>query len=74
MSEDVLNNALIGMLMGLVCGIAPLILSLKKGKEGLAVAGLIFCALSGAILGVILALPVALILCAVALSLDKSEK
>lgn len=66
--DNILQAAFIGMFAGLVCGIGPLIASLRKGREGLGITSIIMCALCGAVGGVILALPVAFIFFAVALA------
>ena len=57
---------LIGILLGALfvgalCGLLPLFVGLKRQKTGLAVAGLISCVIGGFILGIILALPVAIV-------------
>lgn len=72
--DDVVQNAIIGMLMGLFCGMAPMIFAIKKHREGLAIASVIACGAAGAVLGLILALPTAAILCVIVGTLDDTKK
>jgi len=68
--DELISNMVIGMLAGLVCGIAPVIVAMKKRRAGLAILSLVLCGICGTILGVILAAPVAGILSAVAITMD----
>jgi len=54
-----------GFVVGLLCGLVPFFVGRKKDRASLGVAGLIACVVSGLILGIILALPVAIIFTAV---------
>ena len=56
---DVGTLALIGLLTGLVVGLVPLVSGYFKNRLALGVIGLIACGISGAILGLLLAVPVA---------------
>lgn len=70
--ENIIFAAMMGMIAGLLCSLAPLIAAVNKGKETFGVVSVIVCALCGAAGGVILALPISLALFAVALvSKDK---
>lgn len=51
--------AIIGALVGAVCGLVPLIYGLLRGQTGLAKGGFAACIVSGILLGVALAVPVA---------------
>jgi hypothetical protein len=53
--------ALIGLVAGIVCGLIPLAAGLIKHRIALGVIGLVVCAACGAILGILLALPVAIV-------------
>ena len=64
--NSIFDAALVGGLAGLVCGIAPLIVALKRQREVLGLMSLVLCGIAGMLLGVILAVPIALVLCAVA--------
>lgn len=55
---------LFGLLAGIVCGIAPLIIAIKKGRDSFGVWSMVACAIAGTILGMLLAVPVAGIACA----------
>ena len=72
--DEVIQNALVGMLMGLFCGMAPMILALKKSREGLAIASVVACGAAGAVLGLILALPAAAILSVIVGTLDNTKR
>ncbi|MBP2649882.1 MAG: hypothetical protein H6Q74_707 [Firmicutes bacterium] len=54
-----MDYAIIGFLAGLVIGIIPMIFGAMRGKIGLAFGGFIACVISGALLGLLLAVPVA---------------
>jgi ABC-type phosphate transport system permease subunit len=59
---------LVGLFAGAVCGIAPLVLAIKRGRDPYGIGALVACSLAGAILGLLLALPVAGIACALILA------
>jgi hypothetical protein len=46
-----------GLIAGLVCGAVPMLLGATKNQLGLGFVGLIVCAISGTILGLLLAIP-----------------
>jgi len=73
MSDEVVQLAIGGMFFGVLCSIAPLVIAVTKGKAWLAITSLVLCAIAGAILGVFLAGPLALILCAVGVTLDSER-
>lgn len=50
-----------GAIMGAICGLIPLLLGRKKGHNNIGTIGFISCIVSGAILGILLALPVAIV-------------
>lgn len=54
-----------GLIAGSLCGLIPLNAGLKNGKQTLAYVGLVSRIICGAILGLLLALPVALIFLAI---------
>ena len=58
---DVGDALLVGFIVGVVCGLAPLISGFLTGRVGLGVAGLVVTAISGALLGLLLAVPVAIV-------------
>jgi hypothetical protein len=63
-SQNEINMAaiLIGALIaGGLSGLLPLLVGISKKQEGLAIAGMIACIVSGLILGLLLAVPVALV-------------
>ena len=60
-----------GFVAGAICGILPLVFALKKRRRGLAIASWISCVIAGLILGVILALPVAIIFTIIIVCLKK---
>ncbi len=74
MSDEVVQLAIMGMFFGVLCSIAPLVIAVSKGKAWLAVTSFVLCAIAGAILGVFLAGPLALILCAIAVTLDRDQQ
>jgi hypothetical protein len=49
------------IIAGAVCGLVPLIYGLNKGQTGLAVGGFFACLAGGLILGLILAIPLAVL-------------
>lgn len=71
--DQLINNIIIGMFAGLVCGIAPVIVAMKKRRAGLAILSLVLCGICGGILGVILAAPVAGILSAIVLTMEQGN-
>jgi len=50
-----------GLVAGALCGTLPLVIGLKRKCQGLAIGGFIACVIGGAILGLLLAVPLALI-------------
>jgi hypothetical protein len=74
MEAEVVQNAIVGMLMGLVCGMIPMILAIKKGREGFAIASVVVCGIAGAVLGLILAAPAAGILAALVGTMETTKK
>jgi len=58
---DVGDAILIGLIVGVVCGLAPLVSGFLTGRVGLGVAGLVVTAISGMLLGLLLAVPVAIV-------------
>jgi predicted lipid-binding transport protein (Tim44 family) len=63
-----------GLVAGALCGLLPLLLGMKKQRRGLALASWISCVLSGLILGLLLAVPVASVFTVVILCLKKPEQ
>jgi Zn-dependent protease with chaperone function len=51
----------IGSAMGLVCGLVPLTFGLTRDEKGLAWGGFGACVLAGAMLGLLLAIPMAIV-------------
>jgi hypothetical protein len=51
----------IGAVVGVVCGLAPLIYGLNKNEKGLGWGGFGVCVASGMLLGALLALPMAIL-------------
>ena len=51
----------IGLLGGIAVGLVPLVTGMKKGQVGLAMGGFFICAIAGALLGFLLAIPSAAI-------------
>jgi hypothetical protein len=47
------------VIIGLICGLVPLIFGLKKGQQTMAIIAMFACVISGAFLGALLAIPVA---------------
>ncbi len=60
-----------GFFVGAICGILPLVFALKKERRGLAIASWVSCVVAGLVLGIILALPVAIIFTIVIVCLKK---
>jgi hypothetical protein len=61
-SQAYANGVLIGSLLaGLVCGLWPLLAGASKGQPILGALGLFVCIISGYVLGLLLALPVAFV-------------
>ncbi len=53
--------ALVGLVVGVLVGLVPLISGLVRNRRTLGIIGFVASAVSGAILGLLLALPVALV-------------
>ncbi|MCA1031200.1 hypothetical protein LCL95_09210 [Bacillus timonensis] len=49
---------IIGLIVGILCGIVPAVVGAVKQRIGLAIGGFFACAVSGVILGLLLAVPV----------------
>jgi hypothetical protein len=47
--------------MGSLCGLLPLIFGMRKGQQSLGLAGFVVCVFCGLVLGVLLALPAAIV-------------
>lgn len=58
---DLETAVIAGLIAGLVCGLLPLISGLVKGRRELGIIGFVACAVSGAVLGLLLAIPVAIV-------------
>jgi hypothetical protein len=56
--ERITAYAIAGTIMGILLGLLPLILGVKRGKQGLGVAGFFACALCGGLLRALLAAPI----------------
>jgi len=50
-----------GVVMGVICGLMPLKAGAAKGRQTLGMVGFACCAISGLLLGCLLALPVAIV-------------
>ena len=59
MTPQVFGGMIFGLLAGLLVGLVPLITGMKKNQPALAVGGFFACIITGAILGLILAVPTA---------------
>ena len=57
-TEKMMSYAIAGTIAGLLLGLIPLITGVKRGKQGLGIAGFFACTVSGGLLGIILAGPV----------------
>ena len=55
------QSILFGFIAGVVCGLAPLIFGAMRGRIALGVGGFVACAAAGAVLGLLLAVPVAIV-------------
>ena len=66
--DNLIQAVFVGSLIGIICGIAPLIVSIRKSRDGLAVASMVTCFVCGALGGAILAIPVSLAFFAVAIT------
>ncbi len=64
--DNVVTLAVFGMFWGILCGIGPMVIAINRKQEALGFLSLAACAASGAVLGLLLAIPVALVLSAVA--------
>jgi hypothetical protein len=62
-----------GAIAGMLCGLIPLITGSKRGHQGLGLAGMMCCVLAGLLLGVIGALPTALIFLVIILSMSPGD-
>ena len=51
------------LIVGVLCGLAPLIFGLVRKQGALAVGGFVACIAGGFVLGIILALPLAILFC-----------
>jgi hypothetical protein len=51
----------VGAVLGVVCGLVPLIYGLNKGEKGLAWGGFGACIAGGLVLGIFLAIPAAIV-------------
>lgn len=63
-----------GFVVGVLCGLLPLIIALKKQRRGFALTSFVGCIVSGLILGLILAGPVSIIFTVIILCLNKPEE
>ncbi|MBN1621889.1 MAG: hypothetical protein JW871_04795 [Endomicrobiales bacterium] len=52
------QTLIIGAVVGIVAGLVPFIIGMNKNKSSLAITGFFACMVSGAILGLLLAVPV----------------
>ena len=59
LGEAIGFGILVGSLAGALCGLVPLILGITRSQRGLAIGGFGACVLCGAILGLVLAVPIA---------------
>ena len=60
-TDDVGTLALVGFIAGLLVGLVPLVSGFVKGRRNLGIIGLVACAVAGAFLGLLLAIPVAIV-------------
>jgi hypothetical protein len=58
MKTEVIVGAIVA---GVVCGLVPLIVGLTRGEKGLAWGGFVSCIIGGFVLGLIAAVPLAII-------------
>ena len=58
METEVIVGAIVA---GVICGVVPLIVGLTRGETGLAWGGFVSCIVGGFVLGLIAALPLAII-------------
>ena len=49
------------LIVGVVCGLFPLVFGLTRGQTALAVGGFVACIAGGLVLGILLALPLAIL-------------
>lgn len=49
----------IGLAVGAICGLVPLVYGLVRGRTGLAIGGFVACLVGGVALGLLLAVPLA---------------
>jgi membrane protein implicated in regulation of membrane protease activity len=57
--SEMATAVIVSALVGAVCGLVPLVYGLVRGEIGLAAGGFAACIVSGVVLGVLLAAPVA---------------
>jgi hypothetical protein len=57
-----------GAAAGLLCGMAPFIVARNRGRPEFATTSLVVCGIAGALFGILLAGPAALIMLAIAMS------
>ena len=55
------QSILFGFIAGVVCGLAPPIFGAMRARMALGVGGFVACAAAGAVLGLLLAVPVAIV-------------
>jgi hypothetical protein len=58
-TEQIAFGLIFGTIAGLLVGVVPLIVGVKKNQTGLGVGGFFATAISGALFGLILAIPIA---------------
>jgi len=65
-------GAVVGLIAGAVCGLLPLIVGLTRKQVGLGVGGFVSCVIAGAVLGLLLAAPVAVIFTVIMFAVKRS--
>lgn len=73
-SNKVVAGLVFGTIFGILVGLVPLIIGVKKKKTGLGVGGFFASAVSGAVMGLILSIPIAGIFTWLAIRNSKSSK
>ena len=63
-----------GFIVGGLCGLLPLLIGLKRQRPGLAWGSWISCVAAGLVLGLLLAVPVAIVFTVIILCLRKPER
>ncbi len=58
-TQKIVSAMLFGLVAGILAGLVPLIVGSKKRQMSLGLGGFFACAISGAVLGLILAVPIA---------------